>query len=91
VVKVLKVWKNHQYARGANKGLLAEALPLWSSERKRYDLYPPTSNIFAHPTGAETLEDLWDKLGTELSVRCAVPANGDTPILKGPFRAIVER
>ena len=87
---VLKIWKDHEYQRGKNVGVIVEARPAWSIERGGYDVYPRDNNLLSDAKTVSSLDELRSCLSDGFSVRCHVPENGDTPILKGPFKAVVE-
>jgi hypothetical protein len=89
-VKIIKIWKDHSYRKGRNAGALVEAVPEWTEERGGYDVYPRESNKLADAEVVASLERLAELLKLGKRVRCIVPANGDRPILTGPFRAIIQ-
>lgn len=89
--RLVKVWKDHTYERGQNDGRTVEAFPWLSPQRGGYDIYPRDSNKLENASVARSLDELWAALEAGQRVRCFVPENGDTPILTGPFKAIIEQ
>ena len=88
--KLVEIWKDHTYPRGARKGEVHRAAPLWNQEREGYDVYMPDDNKLSASELISSLEELYVSLSKGWRVRCIVPETGDTSILKGKFQARFE-
>jgi len=89
--KLTAIWRDHTYNRGAHKGTVHQAFPLWSTERNGYDTYPSGSNTLADAELARSLDELYEHLNRSRGVRCIVPRTGYVSILHGDFKATFEQ